>query len=418
MAGISNSITNQAGYPSSGEEQANKGTLPAQRAQAPFAHKMGGPLGPAVGGQQFKTNAQPMSSGVSTYVGIQSPQQFQPRVQATLPGMTPQPSYIADPNAGQGAQQGAGGYHPGYRPQPAYTPPTLTPFKDDTFATKYGQLGDQPPTPSFGYHPGIRPQPGADVPANRPDQYAYNADQTAWQVGHQYDKGGDWDRMAQIEMGRQEEQQMRALAAQSQLSGRGSDVAMVNSGYMNLEARGDQEKKRAMLQSQAMKDQFSMQLQQAEALKNAKFQAASLASQLGLNMTEDDFNKLAQEVVEKYGSNASPGQWLEALQNHNKGVAEHNADMIVSEAQAAKISAAVSSQDVDTLYDEIALGMNSNQVAAMLKKYPDWGNKIMDAAFKGGPLSQNKIRSIANALQAGGWQGHLEKNWYGDSKGW
>lgn len=417
--GISNSITGAAGYPSSGETQANQGTLPAQRQQAPFAHQRNqGGLGQAVAGQQFRVNAQPMSNGVASYVGIVKPPpgaaslgSFQaPKPQ--LPGMQgAQPSYAAGgaglPSAPQPQQQAPA--TPAPQPQ---QPPVV--FKSPAEMGGFDQAQAALSSGSWHGHQGGQFTPeqqgqwtNAATPA--PQEPAFRPDQTIYQTAHNYDIGGAYDVAARKQLGAQQEAAMRAQMAQSQLSGRGSDVAMLNAGYNNQLSQAAYEQQRSQLQAQGMKDAFGMNLQQAQALANTKMQLASIASQLGYNLSEQDMNQLGAEVVQKYGANATPGDFAASLADHAKaqqGAGEYQ----TTEAQMQKaMGYGIGDADLVGL-SSVMLPASPQTLAYILKMHPDWVGKIKSIVNAnigktgwGDGDAGAMAKSLQHALQAAGY---------------
>lgn len=423
QTGLSNGIAKREGFPTSGEVSANAGALPAQRAQQPFEQKraqtneppqatavppMGrGTLnGGAVQGAQYKTTAQQMSPGVAGFVAIPSVTQKFAIPAAGMPGATPiqmnqqqQPSYFSGQGQGipqqpqQQQQQAAPGAGPTQTPQmPAQQKAQAA---APTPGIPSGQA--QPmPQPTAGQP---QPQPTAAPPAQTSPQYAYNPQSgtyemvkpagapttqptPAWdpnkqmqQMGSAYEQGGQWDLNQKMLMDEKQRQQNLAMAAQAQLAGRGGTLAQVSQNYANQLAQMEYEQARAGLHQQAQQQQFQNQMAYAQSVAQQKERLIAQANALGFEISEEDFNKMAADVISKYGDKATEGQILEQIKSAAKP-----ADPKVVAEKAKQLESLTSSWSgsAEASMVEIISKMNKQELKELASKHPMVLQKVLD----------------------------------------
>lgn len=383
QTGLSNGIAKQEGFPTSGEVSANAGALPAQRAQQPFAQKraqtneppqatavppMGrGTLnGGAVQGAQYRTAAQQMSPGVAGFVAIPSVTQKFAIPAAGMPGATPiemkqqqQPSYFS--GQGQGIpeqsqqQQPTAGQPP---PQPTATPPAQT---HPQYAYN-AQTGKYEMVKSAGA-PKTQPTPTWD-----PNKQMY-------EMGSMYEQGGEWDVNQQQLLAEKQRQQNLAAAAQAQLMGRGGTIGQVAQNYANQMAALEYEQARASLHQQAQQQQFQNQMDYAKSIAQQKERLIAQANALGFEISEEDFNKMAADVVGKYGDKATEGQILEYIKSAAKP-----ADPKVVAEKAKQLESLTSSWSgsAEASMVEIISKMNKQELKELASKHPMVLQKVLD----------------------------------------
>ena len=425
QTGLSNGIAKQEGFPTSGEVSANAGALPAQRAQQPFAQKraqtneppqatavppMGrGTLnGGAVQGAQYRTAAQQMSPGVAGFVAIPSVTQKFAIPAAGMPGATPiqmnqqqQPSYFSGQGQGipeqsqqqQQQQQAAPSAGPTQTPKmPAQQKAQAAAPTPDISSGKAQPM----PQPTAGQPP---PQPTATPPAQTHPQYAYNAqtgkyemvksagapktqptptwdpNKQMYEMGSMYEQGGEWDVNQQQLLAEKQRQQNLAAAAQAQLMGRGGTIGQVAQNYANQMAALEYEQARASLHQQAQQQQFQNQMDYAKSIAQQKERLIAQANALGFEISEEDFNKMAADVVGKYGDKATEGQILEYIKSAAKP-----ADPKVVAEKAKQLESLTSSwsSSAEASMVEIISKMNKQELKELASKHPMVLQKVLD----------------------------------------
>lgn len=399
--GLSNNIAKQEGFPTSGEMSANAGALPAQRQQAPYEQNRAqtnmpqptaqppqrggtGTLnGGAFQGAQYKLNAQPMSSGVASFVSI--PQGAGGGLgfnapKPSVPGSTPislnmqqHPQFFAA--QGQQGQQGQGGQQGAATPagasaqgqqgaQPA-SAPNAAPAPSQPAQTTQPQSVIQTDTtvipPAGAPTPTATPPEQSPMPLPGETQYDYDKRMAA--MGSFYDIGQGYDKQQQAIMAEQARQQNIAGWAQNQLAGRGGNIAQVAQNYANTMAALQSDAARAQQAQTAHQQEFANRMAYNQAINKTKTDIAQMATELGLDMDEEDFNKLAAEVVGQYGANATPGSMMEAISKSTGAgsakSAENKAQQISnilnkndwdSESQLANIFKTMSTSELKAFY--------------------------------------------------------------------
>lgn len=344
--GLSNGIAKQEGFPTSGETSANAGALPAQRAQAPYEQNRaqtnmpqptakppvgGGTLnGGAVQGAQYKTQAQNMSPGVASFISIPKGISAQPNVftapQPSVPGATKmqmqmqqQPQYFGPGGSGMPGQAGLPQGQQSAQPQNANAQQMQSAPQAQGAAAQQSnaqamqpqaeQVGNLPtfapvpvvanppsnnqPPPSPNVQPSPAPTPTAD-PAN----YDYLAEMQ--KMGQYYDIGGQYDlnqRSLAAETARQ--QNMQAWA-QNQLAGRGGTAGQAQQNYLNTLAELQSDTARGQLAQQAHQAELTNRLNFNQQIADEKTRLVKMATELGFEISENDFNKIAYENMNAY----------------------------------------------------------------------------------------------------------------------
>lgn len=319
--GLSNPIAKQEGYPTSGEMSANAGQLPAQRQQGPYdqtraqtnmpqptaqppkaAPGGSGTLnGGAFQGAQYKLNAQPMSSGVASFVsipqgtgggvGFNAPKPAVPGSTPIAQNMQQQPQFFAGPQGQQQQQQ---------QQQNVQTAPTV----------------ENPPTPTVQGPPTTTvanqgQQQQSTMPMPGETQYDYDKRLAA--MGSYYDMGGAYDRQQQAIMAEQQRQQNLAGWAQNQLAGRGGNIAQVAQNYANTMAALQSDAERAKQAQGAHQAEFANRMAYNDALNKVKMDAIRIGTELGFNISEQDYNQAAAELIGIYGQNVTPGMIVDRI---------------------------------------------------------------------------------------------------------
>lgn len=336
--GLSNGIAKQEGFPTSGETSANAGALPAQRAQAPYEQNRaqtnmpqptakppagGGTLnGGAVQGAQYKTQAQPMSSGVASFVSIPQGLSATPAggftaPQPSVPGATKfqmqqQPQYFAGPQAGQQSQQQQQSQQASAA-QPQQTMPSAAPGANMTLAPSQTAPTPMPastPAPTTGAAPAPAPTPTTD-PAN----YDYLTEMR--KMGSYYDVGGQYDLNQRSLQAEKERQQNMAAWAQNQLMGRGGTATQAQQNYANTMAALEADQARAQLAQGAHQTELANRLAFNKQVADTKTQLVQMANTLGFPISDEAFNQVAYEVTNAYqgGRPVSQGEMLDQLKN-------------------------------------------------------------------------------------------------------
>lgn len=366
LPGLSNNGVAQAGgYPSSGAMQpggASPKALPQQRAGEPFqatpppnAGSARGTLnGSAVAGAQYKTTPQPMSPGVASFVSIpQNPAKFTPPGGALPPGANVfqgggGPSYFAGNQPQQQGQQAAG-RAPGATtiPQASAPPP----------------VGQNVPQEGSG-----GPLPTASSPSWMPNNVATFGDGSPWQQAQ----------AAQFAMNQAQNLQAQNTAAA--MRGRGGSVQTMGAGYQNLLGDVAFAGQMADVQQQAAQQDYQNQMQYADALAKIKLQLAAAARDMGMTLTEEQFNTMAAESLAQYGPNAGPGSTLDLLNKGTQGSAGSGAKM-------SALSAYINDGDGNTIASAIE-GLSAQEI----KSVPaEWWKKALSESWGS---DDDRIRAV------------------------
>lgn len=366
LPGLSNNGPAQSGgYPSSGAMQpggASPKALPNQRAGEPYqatpppnAGSARGTLnGSAVVGSQFKTTPQPMSSGVASYVGIpqnpaiaQNPAQFRAPV-AGPPGANvfqgaPKPSYFYDPDTGQESGSNAA---------PAAAPVASPPP---------GQTGRAPVNGT----PNTPPAPTASTPPWMPNNVAT------------YGQGSPWANAQATQFALKQQQNLQSQATAAGMRGRGGSVQAAGAGYQNLLGDVAFAGQMAEVGQQAAQQDYQNQMQYADALAKTKLSLAAAARDLGMTMSDEQFNQLAAESLQQYGMNASPGNTLSMLQQGTQGAGD----------KMSALSAYINDGDGATIASAIE-GLSAQEI----KSVPaEWWNKALSESWGS---DDDRIRAV------------------------
>ena len=348
--GLSNDVAKDNGYPSSGAISANQGTLPLQLKQEPYQHMSngaGGLSGPdAVQGAQFKTTAQPMSSGVASYVGI--PTSMAPKKHKF--------GYGGGADEAEAAKQ-----------LPDYGSPS--------------QFGEQGST----YGPG-------GVKFEALDQGAAAADAPAaagppkWtplgdidKMRHGFDRGSDYDIQARRDLSEQMAAASRADAIQNAVAGRGSSVGQVSSDFSNLNAMGDYEGQRAMRQTQAEQQAFNNQMAYTQMVIKTKSDLVIMGKEMGLTISDQDYNQLAAEMLEQTGQMPSESEILQKLQERGG----KKTLQVGTSQKYSQISQLMDSYDWNKEERAAAIldGMTDAEVAQFAAQWPNTAKRMISESW-------------------------------------
>lgn len=328
--GVDNNMATDAGLLSSGQMQANGGTLHAQRQQAPYEHvgakpkppplggglaqpTMGGPLnGGAVQGAQFKTTAQSMSPGAASYLSI--PSFGAPQAQATgtmLPAKQAQAQ--VPPMQLQMQQPAASFFAPGGVPNFGKPLPGSPQQTTPQYNGQQAGVGGIPTDPSaFGQ------TQAALSPVPQPNQQGFNPSQEIDALASFYDQGGQWDANTRLTLQNQMTGNTRAQMLRDSMAGRGSNLGQIGQDRANLDSMASYEAQRGQLQQQAERDAYGMKMDLAERLNATKTGLVQLALASGMTFDDADFNRMASEVLGQYGEMPTEDNLLSKLQDGTK----------------------------------------------------------------------------------------------------
>jgi hypothetical protein len=430
--GLSNPVAKDEGFPTSGEMSANAGTLPAQRAQEPFEQTRaqtnmptptakppeqqqagGGTLnGGAVKGAQYKVSAQPMSASVASFVsiptGIGGAKGFTPPPPPSVPGATPislnmnqQPQFFAAQGQGQSQQQqsqqqgatpaSAAAQNPPQPSQPAQPQqpmPSPAPAATTAPAPTAGATNNMP-TPTVTGAPNTSAMP-------LPGESQYDYDKRMSQMGSYYDIGSGYDKQQQALMAEQIRQQNMAAWQQNQLAGRGGNIAQVAQNYANTMAALQSDADRAAKAQAAHQGEFANRMAYNQAVASTKMDMVKMANELGFDLSDEDYNQMASEIVSSYGGNVGPGTMAAKL----KEAATSKANPKMQSAREHNISSWLnhkSPREAGESMSRTFAEMSDKELADFFRRTPQM---VVNAMSYVGMYDRSKAEAIKAKLDA------------------